>query len=248
MLVYTAISLHIYAVKLVQQIGFWLLSIIVMSFVYQSLLGGFWASFLLATLLLPGATVMVFGLQRWRRAKRGFLSWLHLFYVLLFAFYLEWLGMTGAYWIIFELQFDKLPKILVNPFFLGLYMFFFALVHDRLFGRKKVVEQASEAPIWFDLTSERKQVKIDLRKLLYIESQNERCLLVMEEEQLPTRERISQLAARLPEGHLRIHRSYIVNPLKAQAISKQEVLIGGQELPVSRSYKEQVEEYLRGVE
>lgn len=187
---------------------------------------------------------MVFGLQYWRRSKSGFLAYLHLFYVLLFAFYLEWLGMIGAYWLIFELQFDKLPKILVNPFFLGLYMFFFALVHDRLFVRKKAQELPQEEPIWFELISERKRLKVDLRKLLYIESQNERCELIMEEERLITRERISQLESRLPKGYLRIHRSYIINPLKAEAISKQEVLIGGEQLSVSRTYKEAVVEYL----
>lgn len=216
-----------------------------MSLIYQSLLGGFWASLLLATLLLPGAALMVLGLQRWRAKRRNALAWLHLFYILLFALYLEWLGMIGAYWLIFELQFDRLPKILVNPAFLGLYMFFIALLHDRLFRKRKSPNPISlDEPIWFELTSDRKHLKLDIRKLLYLESQNDRCLLVMEEETIPTRERISQLEARLPQGFLRIHRAYIINPKQAAAISKQEVMIGGKELPVSRSYRENVSEYL----
>lgn len=231
--------------KLGQQIGFWLLGILGMSLIYQSLLGGFWASLLLATLLLPGAALMVLGLQRWRARKRNALAWLHLFYILLFALYLEWLGMIGAYWLIFELQFDRLPKILVNPAFLGLYMFFIALLHDRLFRKKASQDgMASDEPVWFELTSDRKRIKLDIRKLLYIESQNDRCLLVMEEETIPTRERISQLEARLPNDFLRIHRAYIINPKQAEGISRQEVLIGGKELPVSRSYRDDVSEYL----
>ena len=67
---------------------------------------------------------------------------------------------------------------------------------------------------------------------------------ILEEERLITRERISQLESRLPKGYLRIHRSYIINPLKAEALSKQEVLIGGEQLNVSRTYKEAVVEYL----
>jgi len=215
-----------------------------MSLVYQSLLGSFLGSFILASLLLPGAALIVFGWQLWRKGERGAWSYLHFFYILLFSLFLEYLGVIVAYWFIFELEFERLPKILVNPVFLWLYMFFIAFLHDRFFGKNLTIVELREEPLWFDLVSDRKQIRVDLRKLDYIESRNERCFLYLEGEEVQTRERITQLEQRLPEGFLRIHRSFIINPERALGISKQEVQMNSEVLPVSRTYKQQVEVYL----
>ncbi|QNR24610.1 LytR/AlgR family response regulator transcription factor [Croceimicrobium hydrocarbonivorans] len=233
--------------KVLKQISFWLIALLIMTLIYQSLLGSFSAALMLATFLLPGAALMNYGLLLWRRSQSNW-RWLHLFYLLLFSLYFEWLGMVGAYWFIFELQFDRLPKVLVNPLFLWLYMLFFTLVQDRLFRPTKVEKEREAGPLWFELISDRKQIKIDLRKLLYIESKNEQCTFFMEQEQLQTRERISQLEERLPQGFLRVHRSFIINPEQAQSIHPTEVSIGGTEIPVSRSYKSRVQDYLQQIE
>ena len=210
---------------------------------YQGLLGSFWAAVFLVILLLPGVVFMVFALHKWR-AEEGRIKWLHLIYLLLFSLFIEWLGVIVAYWFIFELQFEQLPKVLVNPVFLWILMLFFSFLHDRFFAEKIEAKNEEAGPIWFDLVSERKRIRIDLKKLLYIESSNEQCVLKLEDDQFPTRERISQLEERLPEGFLRIHRSFIINPEQASSIQKSKVLIAEEELPVSRSYKTKVEAYL----
>lgn len=217
-----------------------------MALLYQGFLGSYYAAFLLVVLLLPGVVFMVFGLERWRN-DRGSWRWPHLVYLLLFSLLIEWFGVLIAYWFIFEVQFEQLPKVLVNPVFLWIFMLFFSFLHDRLFGMRGKTLIVSEEPQWFEITSDRKKVQIDLNKLLFIESRNEQCFLHLEDEELPTRERISQLAERLPEEFLRIHRSYIINPVKAQGIQKTEVQIAGRDLPVSRSYKPAVEEFLNQV-
>ena len=44
----------------------------------------------------------------------------------------------------------------------------------------------------------------------------------------------------LPDGFLRIHRSFIVNRSKISTFSREYVIIGEKELPISRSYKQEV--------
>lgn len=215
-----------------------------MTFIYSSLLGGFSGALTLATLLLPGAAIMSLGLRYWHRSKSKW-RWLHLVYLLLFTLYVEWLGMLIAYWLVFELQFQAMPKVLVNPFFLWLYMMFFTLLEDRIFKKEeRISNDDSTAAIWFEIVSDRKRQQINLRDLLYIESSNEQIVLYLSEKSLNSRERISQIAERLPEGFLRIHRSYIVNMKWIEAYTNGSITIKDQDLPISRKYKDEVERYL----
>ena len=218
-------------------------ALLLMALLYQGFLGSFYAAFLLVVLLLPGVVFMVFGFERWRRDGSSW-RWPHLIYLLLFSLLIEWIGVLIAYWFIFEVQFEQLPKVLVNPVFLWIFMLFFSFLHDRFFGSSKGRVVVSEAPLWFEITSDRKKMQIDLHKVYFIESSNEQCTFHLADEEWPTRERISQLEERLPEVFLRIHRSYIINPVKAQGVQKTGVQIAGRELPVSRGYKSKVEEFL----
>jgi two-component system response regulator LytT len=231
-------------VKVLKRISFWIVALLVMTFIYRSLLGGFSAALTLATLLLPGAALMSYGWNYLHRSKSRW-RWLHLFYLLLFTLYIEWLGMLLSYWLVFQLNIDALPKVLVNPIFLWLYMLFFTLVEDRIFRIK--VESPREdlnAPIWFEVVSERKRQQINLRELYYVESANEQIDLHLLEKNLPSKERISLLAERLPTDFLRIHRSYLVNIKLIESYSNGSICIKGQDLPISRKYKDLVEERL----
>lgn len=213
-----------------------------MSLIYQSLLGSFYSASVLAILLLPGAALMSLGFQYWRH-KQGALRWLHLFYILLFALYLEWLAMVAAYWLLFELKFEALPKVLVNPIFLWFYMFFFALAEEYLFGEKPSLMVENKGPEWFEITSDRKQMRIDLNKLIYIESNNEQCFFHFEDKVLPTRDRIGKLAESLPDNFMRIHRSFIANLDHVQSIHSEELKTNKANLPVSRTYRPALEAY-----
>jgi hypothetical protein len=228
-------------VKIAKQLSFWILSVLIMTLIYQSLLGSFAGSLTLATLLLPGAAVMSFGFKQWRKNSKGLWRWIHLFYILLFSLYVEWVAMVVAYWLIFELQINAVPEVLVNPIFLWLYMLFFAMAEDRLVqGKRKVPIADVNQPRWFELISERKKVKIDLNKLQFVESKNEQTFFYLENIPLQSRERIGQIAERLPNDFLRVHRSFIVNPALALAIDSNHIEMKAGEIPVSRAYKKTV--------
>lgn len=211
-----------------------------MSLIYQSLLGSFYSASILAVLLLPGAAIMSYGFNYFREQHSGW-KWLHLFYILLFSLYLEWIGMVAAFWIIFELQIDNLPKVLVNPVFLWFYMLAFAFAEERLFKPKTQPEE--KGPLWFEITSDRKAMKIDLHKLIYVESKNEQCFFHFEDKVLSTRDRIGKLGENLPEHFMRIHRSFIVNMDHVQSIHQEELQTIKANLPVSRTYRSALKEY-----
>jgi len=232
-------------VKVLKRISFWIVALLAMTIIYSSLLGGFSAALTLATLLLPGAAIMSYAWHYLHRTKSPW-RWLHLFYLLLFTLYVEWVAMILAYWLVFQRYIEALPEVLVNPLFLWLYMLFFTLVEDRLFREKKeIVEIRDIEPIWFEIVSERKRQQINLRELLYVESANEQIDFHLLEKTLPSKERISQLAERLPEEFLRIHRSYIVNTKFIDAYNIGSISIKGAELPISRKYKDIVEAFLK---
>lgn len=172
--------------------------------------------------------------------------WLHLFYLLLITLYVEWLAMIVAYWLVFQMNFEALPKVLVNPLFLWLYMMFFTLVEERIFRKSSIEDESKDLePIWLEIVSERKRQQINLRELIYVESANEQIVFHLLEKSLPSKERISQLAERLPEEFLRIHRSFIVNTKLIDAYNSGGISIKGEELPISRKYKELVEARLK---
>jgi two-component system response regulator LytT len=230
---------HIWPMRLLKQIGFWLAASLLMAALYMGALGSYFNAFVLAILLLPGAVLLAFLIDRFRN-ESGWRKWLHMGYALLISLYAEWMGLIVAYWFLFELRLERIPKLMVNPVFLWLWMLFFVFLRDRLFGAGK---EPFEKPELFEITSDRKKMRINLSEVLFIESADEICTIHLQGTKLKTRERISQLADRLPPTFLRTHRSFIVNTLAVSGQEKNAVLVGKMEIPVSRKYKQVVGQF-----
>ena len=220
-----------------KQIAFWLATVIVMATLYMSSMGGFLNAFVLSVLLLPGAILLAFFIDQYR-AESGWKKWLHIGYSLLISLYAEWLGLIVAYWFLFELNLSRIPKLMVNPIFLWMWMLFFVFVRDRLFAKKK---QNEPHGVEFEILSERKKMNINLQDVLFIESKDEVCTIHMNDQLIKTRERISKLEERLPEAFLRTHRSFIVNSRAVAGKSKNALMVRDVEIPISRKYKDKVE-------
>lgn len=88
---------------------------------------------------------------------------------------------------------------------------------------------------------------IEYDKILFFESREKKVFLSTEREEYGFYDTLDELESKLGETFIRCHRSYIVNALR---ISKVEINAGritlddGTELPLSRSYKPAVKEYL----
>jgi DNA-binding LytR/AlgR family response regulator len=92
------------------------------------------------------------------------------------------------------------------------------------------------------LRADRKNIKVILDDILFIESLKDYIKVVTKEKTIVTKQSISSLEENLP-GHLfiRIHRSFIVSRNKIESFTPDLIQIGKYELPISRSYRHEVE-------
>ncbi|MCB0522009.1 MAG: response regulator transcription factor [Lewinellaceae bacterium] len=93
----------------------------------------------------------------------------------------------------------------------------------------------------------KRQVKVYYDEILYVESLKEYVKIYLAGgKKVVTKFQIGEFEDLLKAGNLlRIHRSFLVAKDKIEAFSAHEIEVGGEKLPVGRSYKMQVEEELK---
>lgn len=96
------------------------------------------------------------------------------------------------------------------------------------------------------LRADRKNIKVNIEDILFVESLKDYIKVVTKEKTILTKNSISSFEEELP-GHLfiRIHRSFIVAISKIDSFTQELIQIGRYELPVSRSYRHEVEKTLK---
>ncbi len=101
-------------------------------------------------------------------------------------------------------------------------------------------EVASEESFRFFRVN-KKNVKILLKDIVYIESLKEYVRIFTEQNAIVTKFQIGELQTALATPNLlRIHRSYVVAKDKISAYSATEVEVQGKSLPIGRTYREEV--------
>lgn len=82
-----------------------------------------------------------------------------------------------------------------------------------------------------------KLVKIDLNSVLYIKGSREYVTFVSENAKVMSLLSLKDLEEELPADFVRIHNSFIVRIQAIQSISKDEITMGGESLPIGSTYK-----------
>ncbi len=96
------------------------------------------------------------------------------------------------------------------------------------------------------LRADRKNLKISLEDILYIESLKDYIKVVTTGKTIITKQSISSIEEMLPEkDFLRIHRSYIIALNKIESYTNELIEIAKHELPVSRMYRHEVGKILK---
>ena len=91
----------------------------------------------------------------------------------------------------------------------------------------------------------KRNVKVFLDEVLYVESLKEYVRIYTMKDQLVTKFQIGELEAELKNPNLiRIHRSFLVAKDKIEAYSSSEVEIAGKQLPIGKTYREGVQDVL----
>lgn len=93
--------------------------------------------------------------------------------------------------------------------------------------------------------SDRKMIKIDYDAIIYIESYSDYLKIHLKNNTIVTRETITAIEAKLPKQRfLRIHRSYIISINYIQSFTNEHITINKQALPISRTYRKNVLQFL----
>lgn len=102
-----------------------------------------------------------------------------------------------------------------------------------------------EAPQFLFVRADRKMIKIDFDAILYVESYSDYIKIHLTDQTIVTRETISAIEAKLPTSNfIRIHRSFIISIKNISSFTNEHITINNKALPISRSYKASVLEYL----
>ncbi len=111
---------------------------------------------------------------------------------------------------------------------------------DKFLDKKIVSSQGTDfSEKYIMLRANRKLVKVDLSKVLYIEGLKDYVKIVLADENILTKESIGNFYKHLnPQKFIRIHKSFVVAVDKISAITAYDVEIGKMELPIGRMYKE----------
>ncbi len=105
--------------------------------------------------------------------------------------------------------------------------------------RKALMADSLKTEEYFYVFTEYQQVKIVIREIVYIEAMGDYVKIWLSGVQKPviTLERLKELADRLHvSGLRRIHRSFVVNPGKVEALQKSRVMVAGKWLPVGDAF------------
>lgn len=224
---------------------FWLVASILLAAIYKSFVASFSQSWMLATMLMPGA-LFARGIapMLWEKYRKRIHYWIYLF---IGTMWLEYIGAIAAYWLLFELDPNSFPDVLINPAFSLLWIGALILAEFALHKTLWPSPAAADEPM-LTFTSNRKEVRLELMQCLFIESRD-RFTLVHTTDGLSyeTQQKISQWEEQL-NTWVRVHRSFLVNPahIRSHNAKAVEMAWEGQtrNVPVSRTYKERVEKAL----
>lgn len=98
---------------------------------------------------------------------------------------------------------------------------------------------------FINLRADRKNIKIPLDDILYVESLKDYIKVVTKTKNIITKQSISSVEETLRGNYfIRIHRSFIVAINKIESFTSDTIEIGRQELPISRMYRHEVEKIL----
>jgi DNA-binding LytR/AlgR family response regulator len=96
------------------------------------------------------------------------------------------------------------------------------------------------------LRADRKNIKVNFEDVLFIESLKDYIKVVTKDKTIITKQAISSIEENLPkDSFIRTHRSFIVSLKKIESFTPDLIQITKYEIPISRSYRHEVEKVLK---
>ncbi|RLD51353.1 MAG: hypothetical protein DRI97_15820 [Bacteroidetes bacterium] len=244
-------------------IVFWIIVYGLLTVIFTDRFGGRMEAFYYVSLLLPvimGTSYFFnyFLVPRYLFKRRFVQFGLYSIYMLVVSVCLEMIAAILALLLIVFYGINENAVLFTDVFsmagilyFIVLFTSFVLLLKHYFVDQRAIVEleekQAQLDQGYFTIRSNRQTAKVRFDDLLYIESLGDYIEIHLQDgSEVSSKEKISHMERTLPDGFMRIHRSFIVNRAKISSFSREYVMMGEKELPISRSYKQEVVRKLNG--
>lgn len=185
-----------------------------------------------------------------------FFFWLA--FTLVTAFYLILMLITGLFVVVAEYNIRALNPaihdffyamggaiIVVMPAIVAHTMRTAQQYKRELEGLRDEVSTDGDAP-WLHVRIDGRSERIKVSEIRYLESYGDHVHLHVGSETKITREPLYSVLDRLPDTFVRTHRSYAINTSYCRAFTREEAEIGGESIPISRTYRDDVMGELQG--
>ena len=236
---------------------FWIVVYTSLTMVFTKWVGVAVEAFLYVSLLMPViiATSYFFNyflVPRYLFKRRFFLFGLYSFYMLVVSLCMEMVASIVAFLLPIYYNSNENGMLMTDVFimagtlyFVVLVMSFILLIKHYLVDQTAIAELEKKQEMldqgYFTIRSNRQTAKVRFDDLVYIESLGDYIEIHLQNgSEVSSKEKISHMERTLPDGFLRIHRSFIVNRAKISSFSREHVMMGEKELPISRSFKQEV--------
>ena len=229
-------------------ISYWTVALILFATVLSSTGYTLPDAFFLASSLLPVAVLFRYLLAQIRFTSR-WQGIRDVCFLTLFILTMAFLAVHLAHTILLDLHRQLwhgelgVSPILLNPIFL-MAMLLLIIGGDYFVGRM-IEQRLPEAEESITFTSDRQPVTLQRQEILYVEScDTETWIYATEGRKYRNKRPISAWANLLGKDFLRIHRSYLVRISACQGRDGENIILGDLRLPISRKYKNEVQETL----
>ena len=243
---------------------FWIVVYTSLTMIFTKWVGVAMEAFFYVSLLMPViiATSYFFNyflVPRYLFKRRFFLFGLYSLYMFIVSLCMEMVAGILAFLLVAYYSISENGMLITDVFimagtlyFVVLVMSFILLIKHYLVDQTAIAEleekQAMLDQGYFTVRSNRQTAKVRFDDLLYIESLGDYIEIHLQDgSEVSSKEKISHMERTLPDGFMRIHRSFIVNREKISSFSREHVMMGEKELPISRSYKQEVVRKLNGI-
>jgi hypothetical protein len=244
-------------------IVFWIVVYTLLTIIFSDWFGGGMEAFYYVSLLMPViiGTSYFFNyylVPRFLFKRRFFLFGLYSFYMLIVSVCLEMIAAVSALLLIVFYGINENAILFTDVFSMAGILYFvvlltsFILLLKHYFVDQRAIGELEEKQArldqgYFTVRSNRQTSSIRFDDLIYLESLGDYIEFHLENgSSISSKEKISHMERSLPDSFIRIHRSFIVNRSKILSFSREYVMVGKTELPISRSYKKEVVDKLNG--
>lgn len=241
--------------KTYQHIIFWVLTHASLTLIFGRYFENTIQAFYYVSLLLPVVMAAAYFFNyylvpRFLFTRRFLLFGIYSFYMFVISLTLELLVSVVSMLMMIKFNINETGPLVTDVFLLGiilhfvvLFMAFILLIKHYFIDQHAIGELEEEKSKmkkgFITIRSDRKSKRIELDRLLYIESLADYIQLNLEDGgEVLSKMKISHVEKELPDYFIRIHRSYIINKNKVSSFTREEVLLGEFELPVSRSFRQ----------